>query len=628
MFRALTVGACALIAAAGPLAAAAADRAPMAAQREDSKLMSFLERAWQADLARDPTTRTRLGIKGHLDGWTSTTDRRDLQDAALARRQLDRLHKLVDIERLSSERILDYRVYEEILRDRLRQVDYRQHSYFFTRNTSDPYLEIPQLLISAHTLETMQDARQYISQINGLKRILDDAEVGTLARRRRGIVLPAFNFADIARNSRAFIAGRPCDAGPRDQSIWEDFQIKLKGMTLEPEERERLLQHAEAAIRDVMCPAYVRFAGVFARMGQGVTHNDGLWSLPGGDRLYREAIAIHTSMKIDPGQLHQTGLKEVERIETQIRGVMDRVAFHGSIREFFESMSMDPRYQLPQTEQGRAEYLAVVQKELDRVRQHLPELFEPSSIAQRPLVVRAVEPAREAALGSVTFYEPPHGASGPGIYYIGLADMSREPLWAIEATTYHEGLPGHHLQVSVATSLANVSAFRRHYENSAYQEGWGLYAESLGKELGGYTDDYALAGRYRLELLRAVRIVVETGFHHERWSWERCAAYLAEHQGIELEVARKDVTRYMVWPGQGVSYKLGELEIERLRAKAESALGSAFNLRGFHAVILDDGVLPFNLLGQRVDSWVSAQQQHSVGEPRPLSKPGHAHASH
>ena len=163
--------------------------------------------------------------------------------------------------------------------------------------------------------------------------------------------------------------------------------------------------------------------------------------------------------------------------------------------------------------------------------------------------------------------------------------------------------------MSLATSLSGISEFRRHYQNSAYQEGWGLYAESLGKELGGYTDDYSLAGRYRLELLRAVRIVVETGFHHERWSWDRCAAYLSEHQGLPLEVARKDVTRYMVWPGQGVSYKLGELEIKRLRTKAEAALGASFDVRAFHAVILNDGVLPFGLLDQRVDSWITAAQR-------------------
>jgi uncharacterized protein (DUF885 family) len=612
----LTIGACAVLATAVSATAVAAHHETSTAQSQDLRLLDFLERAWQEQLARDPTLRTQLGIKGNQDSWTPTTDERNAEEQARARGQLVRLHGVVDVKKLSRERVLDYRVYEEILRNRIREVDYRQHTYFFTRNTSDPYLDIPQLLISAHTIESEQDAREYIAQIKGLKTILRDAVAGTRAREKRGIVLPAFNFADIARNSRAFAAGRPCDAGPKDQSVWEDFQRKLKDVTLEPEERARLLGEAESAVRDMVCPAYLHFADTFAAMGQGVTADDGLWSLPGGDKLYQEAIAIHTSMEVDPGELHQTGLKEVARIEHEIHNIMGRVGFHGSIREFFESMSKDPRYQLPQTEQGRAEYLADVEKVLDRVRHHLPDLFEPSSIPQRSLVVRPVEPAREAALGTQTFYEAPHGGTGPGIYYNGLADMSREPLWGIEATTYHEALPGHHMQVSLATSLSGISEFRRHYQNSAYQEGWGLYAESLGKELGGYTDAYSLVGRYRLELLRAIRIVVETGFHHERWSWDRCAAYLSEHQGLPLEVARKDVTRYMVWPGQGVSYKLGELAIKRLRAKAEAALGASFDVRAFHAVILNDGVLPFNLLEQQVDTWIDTRKQASQGDPR------------
>jgi uncharacterized protein (DUF885 family) len=395
--------------------------------------------------------------------------------------------------------------------------------------------------------------------------------------------------------------------------LWRDFQTKINESPLAQPEREQLSGQARSVVQDVVCPAYRGFADQFTDLGRGVTRNDGLWSLPDGERLYREAITLHTSMEVDPSELHRTGLQEVARIEQEILDVMERRGFHGSVREFFESMGKDPRYVLPQTEAGRATYLAAVQKVIDRVRQRLPDLFLPASIPQTALEVRAVEPAREASLGTQSFYDAPPGGTGPGVFYLGLADMTQRPLWEIEPLTYHEALPGHHLQISLATSLAGVSEFRRYYTNSAYQEGWGLYAEGLGSELGGYTDDYALAARYRLELLRAVRIVVETGFHHERWSWDQCAAYLSEHQGVPLEQARKDVTRYMVWPGQGVSYKLGELEINRLRATAAAALGASFDVRVFHAIILNDGVLPLALLQRHVSSWIAANPTTCAG---------------
>ncbi len=598
----LTLG-LALCATCGRLASA--QNAPStSASGEDAKLLRLLDRAWQEQLARDPTLRTSLRIPGRKNIWTPITDERDSQDALRARHDLGNLHRSIDFAGLSSARRLDYAVYEEILQNRIRLVEYHRRTYFFTRNTADPYLAVPQILISAREIKTAQDARDYISQMKGLRTLLDDAVVGTAARTRRGIILPAFNFEDIAKNSRAFIAGRPCDDGPSDQSLWADFRTKLQSLPLKDDERKRLVDDASAALRELVCPAYRKFADTFIEMGKGVTRNDGLWSLPGGDQLYRDAIALHTSVELDPAQLHHVGLQEVDRIETALREIMARVGFNGSIGEFFESLRKDTRFQFPQTEQGRADYLEAVRRVIDRTQSRLPELF--STMSHRPIVVRPVEKARERYLGTAAFYEPPPGDVGPGTFYIGLADMSRRPSWEIEPTTYHEALPGHHLQMSLAAEIPDISEWRRHYQNDSYVEGWALYAEGLGADLGGYLDDYARAARYQLELLRAVRIVVETGFHHERWSWERCAAYLAEHQGLPLETARVDVTRYMVWPGQGVSYTVGELEIKRLREKAQRALGPKFDVRAFHSVILDTGVLPFALLEQLVDSWISA----------------------
>jgi uncharacterized protein (DUF885 family) len=596
---------------------------PARARAEDAKLLGLLDRAWQQQLARDPTLRTQLRLPGPHDSWTPITDARDREDEIRSRAELRRLPHSVDYSKLSPARRLDYQVYEEVLRNRIKSAAYHRQTYFFTRNTSDPYLAIPQLLISAHDIRTPQDARDYIAQMQGLPKILDDAIAGTQARARDGITLPAFNFADIVKNSRALIAGSPCDNraasegipggddGSKDQSLWADFQTKLKAIDLPANERRDLLAAAKQTLQSSVCPAYRKLADTVLQLGKDVTRNDGLWSLPNGEQLYRDAIALHTSLAVDPTQLHQTGLKEVDRIETALREIMNRVGFHGSIQEFLAATRKLPRFQLPQTEQGRADYLARVQQLIDQTRERLPQLF--TTMPQRPLIVRPVEPDREVYLGNQAFYQPPPGDSGPGVYYIGMADLSEGPLWDMEVVTYHEAIPGHHFQTSLAAEIPGLSQVRRHYENDAYQEGWALYAESLGSALGGYSDDYMLAARFKLELLRAVRVVVETGFHHEHWSWDHCAEYYAQHQGVALTAARTAVTRYMVWPGQGVSYTLGELEIERLRAMAAHELGPKFDVRAFHTVILDSGPLPFNLLEQLVDSWIRSVNSNESG---------------
>lgn len=580
-----------------------------AVKREDAKLLTHLERAWNLEIGRDPTLATALGTGSPRDSWTPISDERDAEDERLARKELQQLPTIVDVGALSPNGRTNYQVYEEILRDRIRAVDYRRQTYFFTRNTSDPYLEIPQTLISSHRIETVADARAYIARLRGLSKILDDALAGTVSRERRGIVLPAFNFEDIARNSRQLVAGRPCDDGPTDQSFWADFQHKLAAKALPDDVRNALLADARRALLESVCPAYKSFAARISAMGEGRTSVEGLWSLPNGEALYRTAIRLHTSLDVNLEELHQTGLREVGRLEAELSKVAERVEYKGSVTSFLGWMRKDSRFQLPQSEEGRQRYLELTRSVVARTQSRLPELF--SKIPARPLEVRAVEAAREDSLGSAAFYEPPPGGVGPGIYYIGLADMARRPTWEIEATTYHEAIPGHHFQVSMANELRDLPELRRRYRNNAYQEGWALYAESLGQALGGYSDDYSLAARYQLELLRAVRVVVETGFHYKRWTWEQGAAYLAAHQGMSPEIARKEMTRYMVWPGQGVSYKVGELELRRLRSNAESSLGTRFDARAFHSAILEGGTLPFTLLEQRVNAWIESSRTSS-----------------
>jgi len=312
-----------------------------------------------------------------------------------------------------------------------------------------------------------------------------------------------------------------------------------------------------------------------------------------------------TTLPLTAGEVHELGLKEVARIQNEMRDIQQQVEYTGSFSEFLIFMREDDQFYLPNTDAGRAEYVALAEGYLDAMYKKLPNYF--GILPKAALQVKRVEAFREAAGEAAHYRRGTKDGSRPGTFYAHLIDMRAMTVNRLENLSYHEGVPGHHMQLSIQQEQDDLPLFRANGRYTAYSEGWGLYAEFLGKEMGGYEDPYADFGRLSGELWRAVRLVVDTGLHAKRWTEAQAVDYaLANSSRPELSV-RAEVRRYLHNPGQATAYKIGMLEIQALRARAERALGERFDIRAFHDLVLGGGPLPMKKLGEQVDRWITSQ---------------------
>ena len=578
------------------------------ATEADEILDEFLEDKWREDVERSPELKNSLGIDEDQGKWTPVSDARKREDAELAGARLTELEGTADIGRLSDAGKLNYELYRYELETALLHWEYQQNSYAFTRTSFDPYAARPQYLVSRHRVENIGGAENYIARMVGLVDTLAELKAATENRAKEGIVLAAFNFDDIARTSRQIASGQPCDAGDHDNRLWADFKAKLAALDLSEVENDRLRDEAAHTLRTIVCPAYLQFADTFDHWGQDVSRNDGIWATPNGDRYYRMAIRLFTTRDLEPAEIHETGLAEVRRIENEIGRIMDEEGFKGSVNEYFAHLSKKPDMLLPQTNEGRDAYIAAATAFIDDMQSRLPEYF--SVLPKAQVVAAAVEKEREQHQGGAFYIAPPLDGTAPGTFYVNLSRMSQQPLWRLETLAYHEAIPGHHLQIALAREGEGYPELRKNFSNSGYQEGWALYAEALAKEMGAYPPgDPGDVGRLHAELRRAVRLVVDTGIHYKRWTMDQSSQYIVDHLQSAPDSAMREMERYTNWPGQALSYKLGQLEIQALREKARKALGDSFDLREFHTAVLNEGVLPFHLLERQVMKWVAAQRE-------------------
>jgi uncharacterized protein (DUF885 family) len=333
----------------------------------------------------------------------------------------------------------------------------------------------------------------------------------------------------------------------------------------------------------------------------------GVWKLPDGRAFYEERLAAQTTTDMTADRIHELGLSEVTRISAEMEAIKTEVGFDGSLQEFFTFVREDPRFYYPNTDAGREAYLDTARKHLDFIEQRLPAYF--GLLPKAELTVKRVEAFREQPGAAQHYVRGAPDGSRPAIYYAHLIDMGAMPIPLMEVIAYHEGSPGHHLQISVAQELTGIPMFRTQAGFTAYSEGWGLYAERLAKEMGAYADPYSDFGRLTSEIWRAIRLVVDTGLHAKGWTEEQAVEYFMAHSSTSEGQIRAEVKRYIVMPGQATAYKIGMLEILELRARAEAALGDRFDIREFHDTVIGGGALPLSILERRVDEWIGAQTE-------------------
>ncbi len=583
--------------------------APNAAEvaAESAKANAFFENAFQKELARHPEVQSQLGMKDNYDKWDDASEAAQAEDVALALSHLAELRRTINFDALDAQAKVSYRLWVRRAELAAEAYKWRHHTYPVNQMFGQ-HSAVPAFLINYHRIDNVADAEAYIARLRGIKGKFDELIVQLELRRARGVVPPRFVFPLVLESCRNLIAGEPFDAKGAKNPLLEDFEGKLlKVGLIDAPSRTRLTEAAKEALRSSVKPAYEALIAKLEALAKVATDEDGAWKFPDGGTYYEYALREMTTTRMSADQIHELGLKEVGRIHAEMAAIKDKTAFKGDLSSFFKFMREDKRFYYPNTAEGKAEYLKSATETIDRMRTRLDDLFLTKPKAA--IIVKPVEPFRERESGGA-FYEPPAlDGSRPGMYYVNLYDMSAQPKYEIEALAYHEGIPGHHMQIAIAQELQGVPLFRRvDFGFTAYVEGWALYCERVPKELGFYSDPYSDFGRLSMELWRAARLVVDTGLHARKWTRQQTIDWLRTNTPNSERDILTETNRYIVMPGQATAYKVGMIKIQQLREKAAQALHAKFDVREYHDVVLKNGALPLELLEELVDAWITQKK--------------------
>jgi uncharacterized protein (DUF885 family) len=567
------------------------DDVAMIAPQPAQDLGQLFETYDAQQLALSPLSKAYRGIRDEdYSRWGDFSDAAEAREEALLQSTAETMRAGYDLAELSPEDALSYRLFDAMAKRSAALFPFRDYGYVFDQ-MNGAQSQLPAFLINIHRVDDAKSAQAYVSRIAGLGEVIDTLTAESRERAETGVMPPDWVYPYVISDIENLLA-----AGD-DNAILEDYRQKvaaLEGAAGEGIEPGAGTRAWNANAR----PAYQRLLAEMKRQQAIAPTQDGIWRFPQGAQYYEALLANYTTTDLTPDQIHQIGLDNVARIHDEMRAIMDEVGFEGSLQEFFEFTRTDERFYYD----NREAYLADAEAKLDAMEARLPEYF--STLPSDPLVIKPVEAFREKSAGKAFYQRPAPDGSRPGTYYVNLYNLDDMSKNELEALAYHEGLPGHHLQLSIQTQLGDVPPFRRFGGVTAYSEGWGLYTEELGKDMGFYTDPYSDFGRLGMELWRAARLVVDTGLHHKRWSREEAIQYLTDNTPNPPGDIRKAIERYIVYPGQATAYMIGKLKIMELRDRARTRLGDEFDIRAFHDVILTSGPVPLSIMEENVDAWI------------------------
>ena len=449
----------------------------------------------------------------------------------------------------------------------------------------------------AHPFAKRQDYETFLKRIDGFVVWIDQAIVNMREGMKTGVVQPRAVMLKVLPQLQALIV-----EDPEKSVFWEP--LKAFPADVSPQERARLTASYREAIARRLMPAYRRLLDFTASEYLPATRSTVGWSaLPRGQEWYAQFVSVYTTTSMSPEEIHELGVKEVARIESEMNAVREQVGFKGDLKAFFAYLKSEPKFYF-KSAQEVVDGFTVLKGRIDAL---LPKMFK--DFPKAPYEVRAVEPFRAQSSAGAFYESPSEDGSRPGIFYVNTYDLKGQPKFGMETLSLHEAAPGHHFQIAIQQELSDIPRFRRFDGNVAYAEGWALYCESIGKELGLFTDPYQYYGRLSDEMLRAMRLVVDTGLHTKGWTREQAIAYMLDHSSLAEHDVIAEVERYIVIPGQALGYKIGQLRISALRARAQGRLGPAFDVKEFHSEVLRDGSVPMNVLEMKIDRWIEAQQR-------------------
>ncbi|MFD0860871.1 DUF885 domain-containing protein [Sungkyunkwania multivorans] len=569
------------------------------------KLNEWFQQQFEKNIARSPMSQTSLGDKTNYDQWDDFSLEREKQDYEDAKLRLRYLEDSVHVDALDKSTNLSYRLAVQQLQNEITDFKYRLYDYPVNQMYGF-HSRIPAFLINMHQVSNKSDAEAYIARLRGVDEMFDDLMAGMKEREEAGILPPKFVFPRVIEGSKNILTGVPFDATEKESTLLNDFKGKVELLEISETEKEALVNKAKEAMLKSVKPAYTKLIALLEDQQKRATSDHGVWKLPNGLDFYNNALVRTTTTGMTAEDIHDLGLREVERIHGEMNEIKKRVGFKGSLQEFFAFMKEDQQFYYEDSEKGRKAYMKEATRIIDSMKGRLDELFNTKPKAD--MVVKQVEAFREKSAGKAFYQQPAIDGSRPGTYYANMYDIMAMPIYQMEALAYHEGIPGHHMQIAIAQELENIPMFRKLGGYTAYIEGWGLYAEYIPKEMGFYSDPYSDFGRLAMELWRACRLVVDTGIHAKKWTREQGIRYYTENTPNAESDAIKMVERHIVLPAQATAYKIGMIKILELRDKAKKKLGDDFDIRDFHDVVLTNGAVPLNVLEIMVDEWIASKE--------------------
>jgi uncharacterized protein (DUF885 family) len=579
------------------LAAALASCVAAPARNSDAALDALVEEYFDRQLELSPLEATAIGESKYDDRLDETTSPGFREkELGIQRAFLDRV-RLIDATRLSPSARITWEIFVGEREQSLTGQKFPEELMPLNQMSGLPMeLAVYGSGSGPQPFGNAQEYDRFLKRLREFPRWADGAIALMREGLQRGITVPRPAMAKVVPQLRDLVTARV-----EDNIFWSPIETMPESVSAR--DRERLAAAYRAALIGEIMPAYQRLADFIERDYLPAARTTVGWSdLPDGASWYRWRVREATTMDMDPERIHALGLQEVARIRGEMLRVKEQVGFQGDLDAFFKHLEDDPQFYF----ENEGELLEAYRDVKHHIDERLPRLF--NDFPKADYEIRAVEPFRAASAAGGSYQAPSADGKRPGIFYINTYNLKAQPRFGLETLSLHEAAPGHHFQIAIQQELSGLPRFRRFNNYVSYAEGWALYAESLGKELGLFTDPYQWYGRLSDEMLRAMRLVVDTGLHAKGWSRAQAIQYMLDNSSLAESDVVAEVERYIVWPGQALGYKLGQLHITALRARAQQQLGAAFDVREFHSQVLRDGAVPMDVLTAKIDRWIASKK--------------------
>lgn len=573
---------------------------------------NYINKASLKMVADSPEMLTYIGMidntpldfhSGKLADYTKAQDEKSLEKFKAALEGLDKYGP----EGLEGQELLSWQISHWFFDDLLTDAKFKYSEYPISQ-LSGATVNLPQFLTDNHAIESKKSAERYLSRVEEFGRVLGEMKTRVEEYRDNGVVAPDFIIEKVLIGLRSFI-----DGGAAENPLVKTLPARLdKVEALSDAQKAEFVSRAQDLVEAKIIPGYEAMITLHEELLKTANSDAGIWRIPNGDKIYAAALRSNTTTDYTADQIHATGLSEVARIEAEMETILTGEGLsEGTVTERVQALMQDPEHVFPNTDEGRADMITFLEEINTDIMSKAGDYFV--TLPQQELeILRVPEYSQDSSPGG--YYNGPSlDGKRPGRFYINLKDTADNPRWTLPTLLYHEAAPGHHFQISRAQLIKKVPLLRRMSPFTAYTEGWALYAERIAAQDMGLYKDKPLwdLGRLQAEMFRAVRLVVDTGIHHKRWTREQAIEYMVSKTGMTDAEVTREIERYIVWPGQATAYKTGQLAILDMRERAEAALGPKFNVRQFNEMILESGAMPLGILDGVVDSWIKKVKDES-----------------